>query len=394
MRPVASCFPGARAPGSQRGVSLIELMVGLLIGLLAVLVISQVLFAVEGQKRTTTSGADAQLTGTLAMYTLQRELEMAGYGLTTSQIGLGCIIRSTKFTASNGGTTRTLAPVVITDGGGTAPDTIRVYAASKSSFSVPTRVTSDHPTSGTGSGEFGVNNVVGVVGTGAGVQGDLMVAVPDPPTASNRCTVFRVNGTGSVTGQTIPHLSDASDIGRWNGNTAADLLNLFPTGGYPAGSYVVNLGAGLIDRSYSIVSGSLQLAEFNNTTFALDTTELFPQVVNMQAYYGRDTDGNGSINDYSTVTPTTPAGWAQVIAVRVALVVRSNQYEKDEVTTTAPVWDLGPAPNVIDGAKTTCGANQCLSMPVTGDINVNDWKHYRYKVYDTVIPLRNLLWRS
>ena len=86
-----------------RGVSLIELMVGLLIGLLAVLVISQVLFAVEGQKRTTTSGADAQLTGTLALYTLQRELEMAGYGLTTSQLGLGCTIRSLKFTAGNGG---------------------------------------------------------------------------------------------------------------------------------------------------------------------------------------------------------------------------------------------------------------------------------------------------
>jgi type IV pilus assembly protein PilW len=23
-----------------------------------------------------------------------------------------------------------------------------------------------------------------------------------------------------------------------------------------------------------------------------------------------------------------------------------------------------------------------------------DWKHYRYKVYETVVPLRNLLWQS
>jgi len=46
---------------TQRGLSLIELMVGVLIGMLTVLAITQVLMSTEGRKRTTADGSDAQL---------------------------------------------------------------------------------------------------------------------------------------------------------------------------------------------------------------------------------------------------------------------------------------------------------------------------------------------
>ena len=170
------------------------------------------------------------------------------------------------------------------------------------------------------------------------------------------------------------------------------MLAFFPAAGYPAGSYVVNLGPGLVDRSYAITAGTLRMTEFNNGTATLTTTDLFPQVVNMQALYGKDTNADGAVDVYNTVTPNTPALWAQVIAIRVALVVRSNQYETEIVTAAAPVWDLGATPTVTDAD--TCGSSQCLPLPVDTDINATDWKNYRYKIYDTVIPLRNLLWRS
>jgi type IV pilus assembly protein PilW len=374
-------------PASQRGVTLIELMVGLLIGLLAVLVISQVLLVVEGQKRSTTSGADAQLTGSLAMYTLQRELEMAGYGITTNRAGLGCAMRSTRFTAANGGATRPLAPVVITNGGNAGqPDSVRVFAAAKASFSVPTLVTNDHPLTGAGVTEFAVNNTVGVVAS------DLLVAVPPAPDAANPCVIFRANGAGSIPGTTIAHASGVGDDGGWNGANQAALLALFPAAGYPATSYVVNLGPGLIDRSYAVNAGTLRLTEFDNIDAELRTRDLFPQVVNLQAFYGKDTSGDGAIDGYNTATPTTPAQWAEVVAIRVALVVRSNQLEPEVVTPDPPVWNLGPTP-AVTGA-TACGANQCLTLPVNSGITNDDWKNYRYKVYDTVIPLRNLVWRS
>ena len=65
----------------QTGFSLIEILVGLVIGLLATLVIMQVFSVFEGQKRTTTGSADAQTNGSIALYSIASELKMAGYGL-------------------------------------------------------------------------------------------------------------------------------------------------------------------------------------------------------------------------------------------------------------------------------------------------------------------------
>lgn len=378
--------PPARARGHRaarrratRGLSLIELMVAMVIGLLAVIVISQVMMSFEGQRRTTTSGADAQLTGTLALYTLQRELQMAGYGMAANPAGLGCTIRSSKYAAAGGN--RQLVPVIITDGASGAPDTLRVFASSKPSFSVPIRVTNNHPLAGAGSTEFAVSNRLGVD------AGDLMVAVPPAPDAANTCLAFRVNGTGTPT--TVPHAAGgANDPNGWNNSL------LFPAAGYPVDSYLVNLGPGLIDRTYSVVSGNLRRTEYHPGTLAVTTSDPFPQVVSLQAFYGKDTNADGTVDEYNTTTPTTPAGWAQVIALRVAVVVRSDQFEKEAVTTGPVVWDLGASPLVTGTGVSTCGSSRCLSIPVNTDITNTNWQRYRYRLYDTVIPLRNVVWHT
>jgi type IV pilus assembly protein PilW len=49
--------------------------------------------------------------------------------------------------------------------------------------------------------------------------------------------------------------------------------------------------------------------------------------------------------------------------------------------STGATVDCGP-----DGAK-----SKCLKLVVN---TLADWKRYRYRVYDTVIPLRNMLWNS
>ncbi len=382
-----------------RGVTLIELMVGLVIGLIAVLVISQVLLAAEGQKRTTTSGSDAQVTGTLALYTLQRDLQMSGYGLAASQLGLGCNIRSHLFNALNGGAGRLMAPVRITPSATTGgPDTLRILGSATDKFSVPTLITSDHPKTGAiGVTEFVVNNTVGIQ------AGDLMIAVPPAPDASNMCTAFLASGVGTAPPRVFHDSGAGVDPLGWNGSGAGAsqtlVSNFFPAAGYPASSYLINLGAGLIDRSYSVVAGTLRVAEFNNNASPLTVTDLFPQVVNMRALYGKDTSStpDGSVDLYDNTLPTTSADWARVVTIRIVLVVRSSQYEKDEVTPSAPIWDLGDATAIgaVAGLQTCAsGTGKCLDLNVDGDINANDWKHYRYKIYETVIPVRNLVWRS
>jgi prepilin-type N-terminal cleavage/methylation domain-containing protein len=78
---------------STRGFSLVELMVAVAIGLIATVVIFQVFAVSEGVKRTSTSGGDAQQNGSLALFSIGRDVRMAGYGINNVAL-LGCTIRA------------------------------------------------------------------------------------------------------------------------------------------------------------------------------------------------------------------------------------------------------------------------------------------------------------
>jgi type IV pilus assembly protein PilW len=374
----AMAFPLKHHPGrtrhgwrqQPRGVSLVELMIGLALGLVVTLVVAQVLSFAEGQKRITSGGSDAQVNGALALYTLQRELQMAGYGLTGDQAALGCPVHA-RFGNAGAAFTWPLAPVSITDGANGASDQITILSASRP-FSVPLLVTVDHAKAGD---RFVVRSPIGVA------AGDLLIAVPEGySAATNWCTAFNVS---SLAGSNqLVHASGAS--GPWN---QAGGSSIMPDAGYPAGTMLVNAGQ-LINRNFGIsASNALRQRSLNLATAASDEQELFPQLVNLQAMYGKDTNDDGVVDTYDTTTPTTNAGWRQVLAIRLAVVARSVNYDKNEVTTAEPLWDVGTSATVAGSAA--CGASQCLTLKVD---SLADWKHYRYSVFDVVAPLRNLLW--
>jgi type IV pilus assembly protein PilW len=366
----------------QTGFTLIELMVGLMLGMLTVAIITQVMVTAEGKKRTTTQGADAQLSGALALYAIQQEAQMAGYGVSANPLALGCNVRY-----NFGGTAGsfTLAPVLIA-AGSNGSDTITFLRSGKTSFSVPIRVSENHVTAGN---SFVVQSSVGVD------EGDLLMAVPTTPDASNWCSV--VEATSGATGTTVPHASNAT----WNPATS-----IFPVAGYPASSYLVNLG-NLVLRQFAIDGGSqsLQKTELVKGTGAWSSAmDLQPQIVMLKALYGKDTNNDGIVDQYDRDTPTTNAGWQQVLSLRVLVVARSGQYEKDTVnspdidaTAKTVVWEVGTSDVAVKdaagAAATACHTGrQCLAISLAH--LGTDWSHYRYKVYDTVIPLRNRLWNS
>jgi type IV pilus assembly protein PilW len=358
------------ASSRARGVTLIELMVGLAIGLLATLVIAQVLTISEGRRRTKVTGSEAQVSGSLALYSVRREIEMAGYGLTASTSGLGCPIRAQR-AGTNYATT--LAPLLITQGAADAPDTIQIISSAKLSYAVPARVVTNHPSAGSA---FFVN-------TSLGAQvGDLMVAVPPTIDVNNWCSVFNIT---SLTGSTqINHVTGVG--GEWN---QAGGSTIFPAAGYVAGSYLVNLGQ-FVTRTMTVSGTStLQATTFSTASATTTTEDLFPDVVQLKAMYAKDTDADGLADTYDYTTPTTSAGWQQVKGIRLAIVSRSAQMEKENVTFANPLWDVGSTGAVAGSAA--CGASNCVSIKVD---NLADWQRYRYKVYDTIVPLRNLLWRT
>ncbi len=368
------------------GFTLVELMVGLLLGMLTVLVITQVLALSEGKKRTIAAGSDAQVNGALALYTLQRELQMSGYGLASKPEALGCPIQGT-FTATgtppvSDAFAATLAPVVIEDGADGAPDTLTVLQSRKAGVSVPIMVSAQSPD------YFTVLSSLGAT------AGDLMIAVPSAWSSATPCRLFSVTddglGSPSNTGLwalRVPHMEGGSQ--GWNHNSDLALT--------PA-SYLLNLGS-LGYSSFTISSNGQALQITTRTaTAGSSTSELFPQIVNLQALYGKDTNNDGVVDVYDSTTPINNTQWRQVLAVRIAVVARSAQYERsladesDAVTQNenAPLWDLGASSTVTD-AVACHGGSKCLALKID---QVPDWKHYRYKVYDTIIPLRNVLWNA
>jgi type IV pilus assembly protein PilW len=152
-------------------------------------------------------------------------------------------------------------------------------------------------------------------------------------------------------------------------NNPAGLGTLYTTAGK-----VYNLGATTSIKVYSIQNAQLLV----QATGAAETP-IYDNIVQLQVEYAKDTDGNGIIDLFEEAPPLNAAQWATVLAVRIALVSRSSLYEKEEVSpATIELWK-----NSDDDPK-TAGMEWQLTA---------DERHYRYKVFQTVVPLRNMIWK-
>lgn len=373
--------------GQQRGFTLIELMVGVALGLLATVVIAQVFLQSEGNKRTTTGGADAQVSGALALFTMQRDLEMAGYGLAGMPEALGCPVTGTVGgveVSGFKGSADPLVPVLITFGGATTSstsDSVSIWSSGKLSYAVPMKLTENHDTTST---SFVVDSTMGVA------VGDLLVAIPPASSATAGCTVMAATSDSLGSSTVISHATGNT----WSSATA-----------YTAGSVLINLGNTPLRRTYSVdtKNWSLQVADFQAGVATRSSSSQFSQIVLLKALYGKAAAAGGVVTTYEAIPPADNAAWQRVGSIRLVVVARSGQYEKDVVTKTAPQWEAGP---LVDGTE-ACANNasgRCVTLDVSasGPGNVADskgvvdkeWKHYRYKVFDTVVPLRNMLWMT
>jgi type IV pilus assembly protein PilW len=357
----------------QSGLSLVELMVAVVIGLVGILAMTQAYLTSDRFNRSTTGEGSAQTGGLIALYQMERDLRMAGYGIASSSaLGCGTIdwYYDPNYSASiQSGSplpTLTLAPVTITTNG-TNPDVVTVMYSTTAERLLPTSISSFNASSSevTVDGVFGFN------------IGDLILLVNS--TGTVRCTLGKITQVqaGPQKLQLNPGASAPYNPPAWGS---------FP-GTYASGDLMLNLGNPVV-RSYSINNNKLRITDSLLQAAGALPLDVVDSIVDLRAQYGLDngaasgTAGDGRVDEYSNATPTTAAGWQQVLSIRMGVLARIGVYEKPttgstcDATTTARTWSGGTFTKL--DVTTTSSEDRC----------------YRYRVFETTIPLRNMIWRA
>jgi type IV pilus assembly protein PilW len=334
-------------------------MVAMVVGLVATIVMMQVFAFAEGQKRTTTSGADAQVNGQLGMYSLARSLKIAGFGLA----GTDCVnlVAYNENFADPKKQVFSALPVSISYDSTTGSDQVEVRYSLSAYGSISAILQQDMANS----------NASVRLNTGrAFKQKDLFIISE----AGKDCTVLQASADAALATDNAANVTQ--DGLQWEVPHAANATypfnppsstNIFPTGGYHVGAKVRSFG-GMVNLRYYVQDGNLMVMDLNQPTSATNPIQVAAGITMMRAQYGVDTDGNGTVDSY---TSTTPASLTQLLTVRLAVVARNGNADKDHTATTLSLWDGGP------------------TVSFSGDA-----ANYRYRVYLTSIPMRNTVWNN
>jgi type IV pilus assembly protein PilW len=348
----------------QRGIGLIEIMVGILISLLMVLIIYQVYEVSEGQKRTITSSSDAQQNASYGLFLIGQDL-----------MGAGQVISASAAALSACALLRPIPALIAAGATDDDPDTITVLYGGSSSLSTPAPLLNNASVGTTPPGAYQVAGPLGFS------PNDVIVAVQG---ANCTLSVVAPGGVAVAPSTGIATISHT----------------LTPTPGNNTTATYAAVAASLVNLGQAASPG--EPARFGQTLYAVDldtntlrTQSLLPtaqpvvpavsNVVNLKAQFGLDTDNDGSVDTWQPATGNwsaanlplqPPATWRQIRAVRLAIVTRSPQYEADAVTT--------------DPIGIFCLPSPCAVTMTLGA----DAQHYRYKVLETTIPFRNALWNA
>jgi type IV pilus assembly protein PilW len=360
---------------AEKGFTIIEIMVGMAIGLLTLLAIYQLFATSEGRRRTVAAVSQSQSAGAMALFSIERDIRSAGLGFASLDTTyLGCTVEATNSARSPAVFQFPLLPVEIKDG-----RELRVLTGSSNNMFTGARY------AGSENGEFKM------LKSNAGFQpGDVAIGTNDNNTS--QCLMMEVTrGAGSVV--TLPgggseayanvEHRDASYTSFYTSQVVQATRNGVNNNILDAGAS--SLGEGMLfslGEKPTLTVWSLQDGQLTRYNYLNETetarVSVAQDVLQMVAEYGYDKDSSGKIDqsdEWTATTPTAPE-LGKLIAVRVAVLVRTSQFEKEEVTTANPRW-----------------ANGSKEFPLTTQGNADtNWKHYRYRVYESVIPLRNTIW--
>jgi type IV pilus assembly protein PilW len=384
-------------PHQSAGVTIIEMMVAMVIGMMLMAVIASVLATSEGSKRSQTGVNDISQAGNYAAFILDQWIRAAGSGFNqTAARSYGCPLAASKSGAAilplpsslpapfaGVSTTVRLAPIIIVPDAttpnvsGNTSDALMIMegaAGGAESYTTLTAV----PTASS----LTVKNTLGYVGD------DLILLVDQLTSSSNTatCLIEQVTtGFSSVT-TALPlsgtyYGSSTTLTGMTDSAVISNLGNV--TNSNPPRFMIVGVGDNNVLYSYDLLQ--------TNTSPLSAVAE---GVFEMHAIYGVDTNADSKVDTwapassgsyaYSVLTngTSTSAGLLQNIkAIRLGLILRSPLKER---------LDSASKPTTGTPDSFTFFSGYCSSCAVTRTFTAAE-KQFRYRKIEVTIPLRNNL---
>ncbi len=381
--------------GRLRGFSLVELLVSVVVGLLAVMFATRLMLGGEQNRSAAVGGSDAMQNGMLALFSIQNDAAQAGWGLNDDLLnGCNTLMADTEGFALAGATragaaiTPLTAAVIVN--GGTRSDTLTLYSGSGPA--------------GVGSVRLYQNYAGGAtIGTDtqkpfAFNQGDVIVVAPEP--AGGNCSLAQLSAEPAD-----QNLAIAS------GNALRFNSGALAVAAYTAGqARVFNLGRAtkLSFHTWSVSNGVLLLRATDLAGTSRTPQSVINNVVAIKAQYGFDTRAAATFDPKQGMQVTQwsntmidadgdavvgdPGDFQRVAALRIAVVARSGMPEKPAAggSTCAATT----AAQTVFGSAAPAGvAAVPVSVALDAAGETVSWTCYRYRTFETIVPLRNAGWR-
>lgn len=367
----------------QGGFTLVELLVAVALGLALTLAITLMLVRYESGRRSTTTMNDTTIGSAYVSYALDRLVRSAGSGYTqawrnsfgcqvfASRAGTTTLPRAAAFPAPFAAVPQAvrLAPVVIHAGVGTdGSDVLAIQT-----------------------GYSGLGESPLPVMPGSATAANLRVPSTLGLRASDLVMVFQ-DATVCMVQQVAAGFVGGPDLLDFGGTYADDDINgvLLSSMGSPLSAWIAPLGnlngnqpqfqlVGVGANATLVSHDMLQLAGNNNVVAIADG------VADLRARYGVDTNNDNVIDDWRdpAVAPWDAATLldgsgpsqrrlSQIVAVRVAVLVRTHSPERNSTT----------AGQIALFADLAASATRTLTA---------DEQQLRWRTVDFTIPLRNVL---
>lgn len=397
---------GVRSPGRarQRGLSIVEMMVGVAVGLIATTVIMHTFASSEMYRRNLTGTGDAVQSAAIAAQRIDLTLQGAGAGLARSKGNWGCKLlvtysgnavlpRSAAFPEPFDGvpTTLRVMPLAVQSGSGSKSDVVVTMASASASSNQSMEFSS--PAGGASIvSSFTPPLGVALKAGASASEYDLFLAVPQDPLGEiGDCRIIQAASTYATT-----VASDAT-LGLKVADAALTIPVNTATYGAVDASILARIPAAFhlglrADPRFAMLgvnaNQELVLYDLLNRT---DPQVLAENVFLMKVRYGLDNGVGGTINDNAVDEWVSPgeSGWTIgelmdgkrethqkigfIKAIRIAVVMRSSQ------------------PVNTDAAQTSIDLFQDLATSRRFSYTLStEEKAYQYQTYEWVIPLRNM----